>query len=132
MGCFGLGLTRIMAAAVEILSTNDDLRWPKSIAPFTVCVIPPKENSKEYSAIHYADKIIDALQHRNIDFIVDDRIHLTIGRRILDCKRTGYSYLIIIGKNAIQTTPLFELQVNDSGEKMDISLDQLTDYFDTL
>lgn len=42
MGCFGIGLSRIMAAAAEILSTNEELKWPKNLAPFTVCIIPPK------------------------------------------------------------------------------------------
>ncbi|OAD59885.1 putative proline--tRNA ligase, mitochondrial [Eufriesea mexicana] len=42
MGCFGLGLTRIFTAISEILSTDKELRWPKNLAPYTVCVIPPK------------------------------------------------------------------------------------------
>lgn len=42
MGCFGIGLSRIMAAAAEILSTSEELRWPRSLAPYTVCIIPPK------------------------------------------------------------------------------------------
>lgn len=42
MGCFGLGLTRILATAIEILSTEEELRWPSVLAPYKVCVIPPK------------------------------------------------------------------------------------------
>lgn len=42
MGCYGLGLSRIFTVAVEILSAEQELRWPKSLAPYTVCIIPPK------------------------------------------------------------------------------------------
>lgn len=42
MGCFGLGLSRIMTLVVEILSTNNEIRWPIKLAPYTVCIIPPK------------------------------------------------------------------------------------------
>lgn len=42
MGCFGLGLSRIFTVMTELLSTKDELRWPKNLAPYTVCLIPPK------------------------------------------------------------------------------------------
>lgn len=42
MGCFGLGLSRILMLTVEILSTNNEIRWPVKLAPYTVCIIPPK------------------------------------------------------------------------------------------
>lgn len=42
MGCFGLGLSRIFTTMTELLSTKEELRWPKNLAPYTVCLIPPK------------------------------------------------------------------------------------------
>jgi prolyl-tRNA synthetase len=42
MGSYGLGMTRILAAGVEVLSLPDEMRWPTALAPFTVCIIPPK------------------------------------------------------------------------------------------
>lgn len=42
MGCFGLGLSRILMLTVEILSKNNEIRWPVKLAPYTVCIIPPK------------------------------------------------------------------------------------------
>lgn len=129
MGCYGLGLTRMISAAVEILSTNEDLRWPKCIAPYTVCVIPPKENSKEYPATHYADKIIEMLYERDIDILIDDRIDLTIGRRMMDARRTGYPYIIVVGRTAMESNPLFELYDINNSQQSNISFDQLVDFF---
>lgn len=44
MGCYGIGVTRLMAAAVEVLTPkeSDDIRWPRRIVPYQVAVIPPK------------------------------------------------------------------------------------------
>lgn len=42
MGCFGLGLSRILAATLEILSENDQLRWPRILSPYTLILIGPK------------------------------------------------------------------------------------------
>ena len=44
MGCYGIGLTRLMAAAVEILTPKEscDIRWPRRIVPYQVAILPPK------------------------------------------------------------------------------------------
>lgn len=44
MGCYGIGLTRLMAATVEILTTNqsNNIRWPRRIVPYQVAILPPK------------------------------------------------------------------------------------------
>ncbi|XP_063982690.1 probable proline--tRNA ligase, mitochondrial isoform X2 [Diachasmimorpha longicaudata] len=130
MGCYGLGLTRLLAASLEVLSTNEELKWPKALAPYTVCVIPPKENSKESSAAHFVDEIVENLAERNIDMILDDRTQLTIGRRMLDAKRTGYPYVVVVGKCSMQENPLFEFHDVNEGQRQDVSLDQLYGIFD--
>ena len=42
MGCYGIGISRILAASVEVLGTESEIRWPKLIAPYSVCVVAPK------------------------------------------------------------------------------------------
>jgi len=44
MGCFGLGVTRILAASVEVLSSATQLQWPRTIAPYKLILIPQKVN----------------------------------------------------------------------------------------
>jgi prolyl-tRNA synthetase len=65
MGCYGLGISRILAASVEVLSTDTELRWPNAIVPFSVCIVCPKEGSKEAEAIGEAD-------HRLYDDLVNE------------------------------------------------------------
>jgi len=42
MDCFGIGTTRLLAASVEVLSSKDEVRWPRLLAPYQICVIPQK------------------------------------------------------------------------------------------
>lgn len=109
MGCFGLGLSRIITSAVEILSTNDEIRWPIKLAPYTVCIIPPKAGSKEEVTSVYVEQLFEILRKRDIDVILDDRTHYTIGKRLLFTRASGYPYVIVIGKAATQSIPLFEI-----------------------
>lgn len=51
MGCFGLGLSRILTLVVEILSTNNEMRWPMKLAPYTACIIPPKVRSMLFVSV---------------------------------------------------------------------------------
>ena len=42
MGCYGIGVTRLVAACIEFLSTEDEIRWPYILAPYQICIISPK------------------------------------------------------------------------------------------
>lgn len=87
MGCMGIGVTRLIAAAVETLSNEREIRWPVSLAPFHVVIIPPKKGSKEDgTAGHYAKNIYEQLNGvRELEdsVVIDDRSKLTIGKRLI-------------------------------------------------
>lgn len=91
MGCYGIGITRLIAASIECLSLEQEMRWPFALAPFSVCIIPPKEGSKEEKAVkRFTTEIYTRLEHINGlsgDVIVDDRTNLTIGKRLMEAKR---------------------------------------------
>lgn len=91
MGCYGIGISRLIAASIETLSTDDQIRWPYLLAPFSVCIIPPKKGSREEESVaHLTDLIygdLTKVEELNDDVIVDDRTGLTIGKRLLEAKR---------------------------------------------
>lgn len=89
MGCYGIGISRILAASLEVLSTENELKWPSLLAPYDVCVIGPKQGSKE---AHQGDLVEENLleQLKTIcrrELLHDDRKYLTIGKRLMDAKR---------------------------------------------
>ncbi|XP_006146171.1 probable proline--tRNA ligase, mitochondrial [Tupaia chinensis] len=120
MGCYGLGVTRILAAAIEVLSTEDGIRWPSLIAPYQACLIPPKKGSKEAAAAellgHLHDHISEALPQLRGEVLVDDRTHLTIGNRLKDAGKLGYPFVIIAGKRALEDPAHLEVWCQNTGE----------------
>lgn len=91
MGCHGIGVTRLIGASLECLSTDVHLRWPFAIAPFSVCIVTPEKRSKAFTAAsHFLDEVyhnLNALPGLQNDVVVDDRIKLTPNDRIRQAKR---------------------------------------------
>lgn len=90
MGCMGIGVTRLIAAAVETLSNEREIRWPNTLAPFQVCIVPPKGGSKEEKAIpHYVEDIykqLNSFSELDDSIVIDDRKKSTIGQRLIEAK----------------------------------------------
>ncbi|KAI5741805.1 hypothetical protein M8J76_017207 [Diaphorina citri] len=122
LGSYGIGVSRLLAASLELLSTDHELRWPLAIAPYT-------EGSKEAKFTgHLVSKLYSTLSTVNTlynNVIVDDRTELTIGRRLLEAKLLGYPYIVVIGKAASQTPSLFEVIDLSSDFSQELSLEAL-------
>ncbi|XP_077981515.1 putative proline--tRNA ligase, mitochondrial [Glandiceps talaboti] len=131
MGCYGLGVTRILAAAIEVSSIDDEVRWPQLIAPYQVYIIPPKKGSREEKAQPIAEKLYDSLvthvpSLRN-EILLDDRSHMTIGRRLKEAKSLGYPYIVVVGKKALESGQLLEVCDVNTGETLYLSQDALVE-----
>ncbi|XP_066981482.1 probable proline--tRNA ligase, mitochondrial isoform X1 [Macrobrachium rosenbergii] len=112
MGCYGIGVSRVLAAAVEALSCETGIRWPWVIAPYKVCIISPKRGSKEANAaswVNFLANTIGSIEGFHDDIIIDDRDTFTIGKRVMEAKKVGYPIIIVVGKSACELVPRFEL-----------------------
>ncbi|KAF3835354.1 hypothetical protein F7725_027912 [Dissostichus mawsoni] len=131
MGCYGLGVTRILAAAIEVLSTEEGIRWPGLLAPYQACVVPPKKGSKMDGAAVLAEELVhtlgETLPRLRGEVVFDDRTQMTIGKRLMDASRLGYPYVIVVGQGALEETPRFEVICQQTGETMFLSKDGLLD-----
>lgn len=131
MGCYGLGVTRILAAAIEVLSTEEVICWPGLLAPYQVCVLPPKKGSKMDQASTLAEDLVhtlgEALPYFRSEVVLDDRTQMTIGKRLKDASRLGYPYVVVVGQGALETTPKFEVICQQKGETLFLSKDGLLD-----
>lgn len=131
MGCYGLGVTRILAAAIEVISTEEAIRWPGLLAPYQVCVVPPKKGSKEDQAAVLAEELLHMLEgawpHLKGEVVLDDRTQMTIGKRLKDASRLGYPYVVVVGQGALEEPPQFEVICQQTGETLFLSKDGLLD-----
>ena len=126
MGCYGIGVSRTLAAVYEQCVIKDEkygpcgFVLPESIAPFKVQIVPKVENEEK---LKVAEKIYNSLKKEKINSIIDDRDTITMGAKIKDCKILGTPYLIVIGDK--QEGDTFELEDMLTGEKEQLNLEQL-------
>lgn len=135
MGCFGLGVTRVLQATVEVLSTEKKLRWPSVLAPYQVCIIPQMEGFQEELYFLLAEEVSDRLTeipHLAGEVVIDDRTQFTIGRRLYEASRLGYPYTLVLGKKALQKPSLIEVHDSSTGETTFLSREQIQDLMQTV
>ena len=125
MGCYGIGVTRLMAAAVEILTPRNSstVHWPRRIVPYQVAIIPPKvcfeiiltTRFSSFSLLFFLflqkgspedangneSTLGRLLKLDQNEWFVDDRNTLTIGYRLKDCQKLGIPIVITFGKRAV-------------------------------
>ena len=99
MGCYGIGITRIAAAAIEQNHDKGGIIWPMSIAPYEVEVLPLQMKDKDVVA--EGDRIYKELQERGIEVIIDDRKERP-GGKFKDADLVGVPLRIAIGKRSLK------------------------------
>ena len=125
MGCYGIGVSRTLAALYEECLINDE-KWgpcgfilPESVAPFKVQIVAKMENEEKAKL---ANDIYEKLQKEGIEAILDDRENITIGAKIKDCKILGTPYMIVIGDK--QEGDKIEVENIATGEKKICTVDE--------
>ena len=112
MGCYGVGVSRTMAAAVEQYNDENGIIWPAAIAPYHVLVVPV--NNKDQESLHKAEEIYTQLQKAGVEVIIDDRNERP-GVKFKDADLIGYPIRIVIGPKTISTGSL-EVKIRKTGE----------------
>lgn len=96
MGCYGIGISRVVAAAIEQNYDDKGIIWPKSMSPFQVALIE-LDSKKNNDIKNYADDIYEDLINNGVDVIYDDR-DLKLGNKLADWELIGIPNMLIIGK----------------------------------
>ena len=112
MGCYGIGVGRTMAAAVEQNNDENGIIWPKAIAPFEVVVVPV--NAKNEEQLQLAESIYADLKKAGVDVLLDDRKDRA-GVKFKDADLIGYPLRITVGPKAV-AEDVVELKIRRSGE----------------
>jgi prolyl-tRNA synthetase len=99
MGCYGIGLGRLMGTVVEVLSDDKGMIWPQAIAPFTVHLLSLGEDEEVKKT---ADKIYNTLTENNIEVLFDDRAGLSAGEKFADSDLLGIPFRAVISPRSIK------------------------------
>jgi prolyl-tRNA synthetase len=98
MGCYGIGINRIMASAIELYNDENGIIWPISIAPFEVIVTPVNQDDPD--VVRVSEEIYNKLQEAGVEVLLDDR-DLRGGIKFKDADLIGIPIRVTVGKKSV-------------------------------
>lgn len=119
MGCYGIGISRTAAAAVERHHDEFGIKWPLAIAPYTVIIVPVSDQDETQMSV--AEDMYKKLSDANIEVLIDDRPERA-GVKLKDADLIGIPYRITVGKTI--KDGLVEFKTRSTNETITISPDE--------
>lgn len=126
MGCYGIGVTRLVGAAIEQGHDDKGIIWPDSIAPFTT-VICPMGYAKSEEVRAEADRIYNELKAAGVDVILDDR-DMRPGVMFADWELIGVPHRVVIGDRGLKTGEVEYAHRKDLANKQMIKTDEIVEF----
>ena len=121
MGCYGIGVSRIVAAAIEQNHDDKGIIWPYAIAPFhvnVICLDPKKEE-----VIKECESVYQIIKDAGHDVLLDDR-DIRAGQKFTDNEILGVPFSIVIGPKNFSNNS-FEFVIRKTNEKLDLNIDEI-------
>jgi len=129
MGCYGIGVTRIAAAAIEQNHDGQGIIWPDAIAPFAVALVPINmHKSRRLTAA--VDELYGRLQEAGLDVLLDDRRERP-GVMFADMELIGIPHRLVFSEKGLDAGML-EYKNRRDGEIRDVPLDEVIDYLENV
>lgn len=122
MGCYGIGVTRVVASAIEQNYDEKGIIWPAAIAPFEVAIVPMNAH-KSPRTLEAAESLYAELQAAGFDVLLDDRNERP-GVKFSDLELTGIPHRIVIGEKGLDAGT-FEYKGRRDAESVNLSKEEL-------
>lgn len=119
-GCYGLGISRVMGAIVEVSHDERGIIWPESVAPFQVHLVGL--DLEAGSIKHEAERVYKLLQAEGVEVLFDDRIEVSAGAKFADADLLGIPYRVVISR---KTEGKLEIKKRSEKETKFVSLQEL-------
>ena len=121
MGCYGIGVSRIIPAIIETNSDDKGIIWPKSVSPFDLSIVILDDKFLKEAA-----HLSDALEREGLSALIDDRPE-SAGVKFNDVALLGNPHTVIMGKKFDQTKKV-DLEVRATGAKSQLTIEELINY----
>lgn len=121
MGCYGIGIGRTVAAAIEQGNDEVGIKIPPSIAPFEVCIVPTNLKNKKVKSV--SEKIYESLKKNGFDVLIDDR-NESAGVKFKDADLIGVPQQVIVGPRTLENEEV-ELKNRMTGESQRVKIDEV-------
>lgn len=125
MGCYGIGVSRIVAASIEQSHDDNGIVWPEAIAPFDVCIVPI--GMKKSDAVRAAcEKLYDELKSQGFDVLFDDRDERP-GVMFSDMELIGIPHRVVIGDRGLKENR-YEYRGRNKPDNEDVDADTIVEF----
>lgn len=125
MGCYGIGVGRLLAACIEANKTNDSMNLPISISPFSIYLAALQTDDKEVMEI--SEKIFSEISKIGLDILFDDR-SVQPGVKFNDSDLLSLPYKIVISRRNLEKG-MIEIEDRDNAKKMQLPYDETIEFF---
>ena len=125
MGCYGIGVTRVVAAAIEQNNDERGILWPDAIAPFQVAILPMNMH-KSFRVKELAEELYSTLRAKGIEVLMDDRKERP-GVMFADMELIGIPHTVVIGDRNLDSEEV-EYKNRREGEKQMIKTSEIIDF----
>ncbi len=119
MGCYGVGVSRTLAAVIEQHHDDNGIKWPVSVAPLEVAVIPLAADGEVFEV---AERMFDELATAGVEVVLDDRDERA-GVKFNDADLIGWPYQVVVGKKGL-AEGVVEFKVRATGERRTHPVDE--------
>ncbi len=126
MGCYGIGVTRVVAAAIEQNHDDNGIIWPDAIAPFHVAIVPINPHKSE-RVLKTSEQIYEQLSAAGYDVLLMDTHKARLGVMLADVELMGIPHTIVVGDRGLDNNTL-EYKHRASGSKTDIDANHVIDH----
>ncbi|VAW91349.1 Prolyl-tRNA synthetase, bacterial type [hydrothermal vent metagenome] len=128
MGCYGIGVSRVVAAAIEQNHDDKGIIWPDSIAPFQLVILAM--NIKKSNRVREAsDELYDKLKESGIDVLLDDRGERP-GIMFADMELIGIPHRIVVGDKSLDRG-VYEYKCRRNSESEDVEINQIIEFLNS-
>lgn len=120
MGCYGIGVSRVLACIAETHHDEAGLAWPDVVAPAQVHVVA---TGKDKAAFEAAEKLVSELEERGLEVIYDDRPKVSPGVKFKDAELIGVPLIAVAGRDTVSNGTI-EIRNRDGSDKVAVPVDQ--------
>ena len=129
MGCYGIGISRIMASSIEQNHDESGIIWPEPLAPFQIIIVALNKNTED-ATLTKSRKIYHQLKESGYEVLLDDR-NERAGVKFADADLLGIPKRLIVSERGLDNQTI-ELNFRDEKNKSDVPFEQLVDYLKKL
>lgn len=129
MGCYGIGISRIMASSIEQNHDESGIIWPEPLAPFQIIIVALNKNTED-TTLTKSRKIYHQLKESGYEVLLDDR-NERAGVKFADADLLGIPKRLIVSERGLDNQTI-ELNFRDGKNKSDVPFEQLVDYLEKL